>query len=148
MEVFEHYAENGCLLQKVIEDCLDKLDLTSCKILTLKYNDRMSGETISNALKIKRRTYFRKYQQALNSFSSCLIKCGFDCKKIYNLVKDETWILDVFKTYLEKSKTIIWNGPLGVFEFKNFSKGTSEIAKQIIKFKGKVVVARISVIIL
>ena len=62
----------------------------------------MSGETISNALKIKRRTYFRKYQQALNSFSSCLIKCGFDCKKIYNLVKDETWILDVFKTYLEK----------------------------------------------
>ena len=45
-----------------------------------------------------------------------------------------------FKNEIKNAKSIIWNGPLGVFEFKNFSKGTSEIAKQIIKFKGKVVV--------
>ena len=36
-----------------------------------------------------------------------------------------------FKAEISKAKTILWNGPLGVFEFDNFSKGTSEIAKAI-----------------
>ncbi|MBI5346963.1 MAG: phosphoglycerate kinase [Chlamydiae bacterium] len=30
---------------------------------------------------------------------------------------------------LKQAKTVFWNGPLGVFEFPNFSKGTNEIAK-------------------
>jgi len=30
---------------------------------------------------------------------------------------------------LAKAKTIVWNGPVGVFEFDAFSKGTEEIAK-------------------
>ena len=30
---------------------------------------------------------------------------------------------------LKSAKTIIWNGPIGVFEFKNFAKGTEAIAK-------------------
>lgn len=29
---------------------------------------------------------------------------------------------------IKKSKTVIWNGPLGVFEMENFSKGTNSIA--------------------
>ena len=32
---------------------------------------------------------------------------------------------------LSDGKTILWNGPLGVFEFENFAKGTNEIAKAI-----------------
>jgi len=34
-----------------------------------------------------------------------------------------------YKEILGKAKTIIWAGPMGVFEWKNFSKGTEEIAK-------------------
>ena len=30
-----------------------------------------------------------------------------------------------------KAKTIVWNGPLGVFEFKQFSEGTKNLAKAI-----------------
>jgi phosphoglycerate kinase len=30
---------------------------------------------------------------------------------------------------LKKAKTVLWNGPLGVFEMSNFAKGTFEIAK-------------------
>jgi phosphoglycerate kinase len=30
-----------------------------------------------------------------------------------------------------KAKTIVWNGPLGVFEFKQFSQGTKNLAKAI-----------------
>ncbi len=38
---------------------------------------------------------------------------------------------------ISKSKSIMWNGPLGVFEFENFSKGTFEVAKEIAKSTGK-----------
>lgn len=30
---------------------------------------------------------------------------------------------------LKASKTILWNGPMGVFEFENFEKGTREVAR-------------------
>jgi len=36
-----------------------------------------------------------------------------------------------FKKIIKKAKTIIWNGPLGFFEKKEFEKGTKEIAKAI-----------------
>ncbi|QCI18409.1 phosphoglycerate kinase [Buchnera aphidicola (Aphis nasturtii)] len=32
---------------------------------------------------------------------------------------------------IEKAKTILWNGPVGVFEFPNFRKGTEKIAQAI-----------------
>lgn len=36
--------------------------------------------------------------------------------------------VDAFAAELRKSRTIIWNGPLGVFEFAEFRKGTEAIA--------------------
>lgn len=33
---------------------------------------------------------------------------------------------------IEASKTVLWNGPLGVFEFDNFSGGTKEVGAQIV----------------
>lgn len=37
----------------------------------------------------------------------------------------------LFSDVIMESKTILWNGPMGVFEMDKFSKGTSEIAKAI-----------------
>ena len=34
-----------------------------------------------------------------------------------------------YKEVISKAKTIVWNGPVGVFEFDVFAKGTEEIAK-------------------
>jgi len=34
-----------------------------------------------------------------------------------------------FSKIIKNSKTILWNGPMGVFEFPKFSKGTKDIAK-------------------
>lgn len=38
-----------------------------------------------------------------------------------------------FQAELEKAKTIIWNGPMGVFEMPNFAKGTLELAQTLAK---------------
>lgn len=35
----------------------------------------------------------------------------------------------LFADAIKESKTVIWNGPMGVFEFKNFEKGTVAVAK-------------------
>jgi phosphoglycerate kinase len=40
------------------------------------------------------------------------------------------------KEVISSSKTILWNGPLGVFENKEFSQGTKELSKEISKSKG------------
>lgn len=39
----------------------------------------------------------------------------------------------VFADIVEHSKTILWNGPMGVFEMSNFSKGTNAIAQAVVK---------------
>jgi phosphoglycerate kinase len=36
-----------------------------------------------------------------------------------------------FSSVIESSKTILWNGPMGVFEMEKFSKGTTAVAKAI-----------------
>lgn len=45
--------------------------------------------------------------------------------------------IKIFSEVIENSKTILWNGPMGVFEMEKFSKGTTEIAKAIAKATGK-----------
>ena len=37
--------------------------------------------------------------------------------------------IKLFKEEILRSKTVVWNGPMGVFEFDNFSKGTFAIAE-------------------
>lgn len=37
--------------------------------------------------------------------------------------------IELFRSEILKAKTIVWNGPMGVFEMDNFAKGTFEIAK-------------------
>ncbi|HKL86136.1 MAG TPA: phosphoglycerate kinase [Treponemataceae bacterium] len=36
--------------------------------------------------------------------------------------------LEIYKEIILSSKSIVWNGPVGVFEFEAFAKGTSEVA--------------------
>lgn len=37
--------------------------------------------------------------------------------------------IKMFSDELKKAKTVVWNGPLGLFEFEQFAIGTNEIAK-------------------
>jgi 3-phosphoglycerate kinase len=43
----------------------------------------------------------------------------------------------LYRDVLAKAKTIVWNGPVGVFEFEAFAKGTEEVAKLVAEATGK-----------
>ncbi|HBB03007.1 MAG: phosphoglycerate kinase, phosphoglycerate kinase [Candidatus Peregrinibacteria bacterium GW2011_GWF2_38_29] len=57
--------------------------------------------------------------------------------KIFDIGSKTT---EKYKKILEKSKTIFWNGPMGLYEYKPFGKGTKEIAAAIAKNKGTTVI--------
>jgi phosphoglycerate kinase len=61
----------------------------------------------------------------------------FETKRVDQLADDDI-ILDVgpktselFATSILRAKTILWNGPVGVFEFENFSHGTRFLAEAV-----------------
>ena len=63
--------------------------------------------------------------------------------KDINLVSDDDLILDigpktsdVYEETIKKSSTLIWNGPVGVFEIDQFSSGTEGIAQSISQSDG------------
>lgn len=39
--------------------------------------------------------------------------------------------IEIFEKEIENAKTVIWNGPVGVFEFEIFEKGTKKIAEKL-----------------
>ncbi len=44
--------------------------------------------------------------------------------------------IELFKAKLKSAQTIVWNGPLGIFEMDNFSRGTQEVAEFVATLKG------------
>ena len=56
----------------------------------------------------------------------------------YNAIPDDMMGMDIgqettkqFSQEISKAKTILWNGPMGVFEFSNFASGTTAIASSV-----------------
>lgn len=94
---------------------LDEESIDFCKEMLEKYKDKIILPIDSvNATDINEsgRTCF------INEIKNN--EMGLDIG--YNTVK-------LFKTYLENSKTIIWNGPVGMFEQEEFNKGTIGICE-------------------
>lgn len=66
--------------------------------------------------------------------------------KISDIHKDEMGLdicigtVDLFSTYLKISKTIIWNGPLGAFEYEKFASGTYDICSILSKLDSNVII--------
>lgn len=91
---------------------LDEENIEFCKKMLEEYSDKIVLPIDSvNALEINEDASFRQ----------CFI----------NEIKEDEIGLDIgygtiklFKNYLQDSKTIIWNGPVGYSELENFSNGT------------------------
>jgi len=39
--------------------------------------------------------------------------------------------LELFRKRLEGARTVVWNGPMGVFEFPRFARGTEAVAQML-----------------
>lgn len=112
-------AKGGKIGNSLCED--DKLDLAKELMAKAKANnvnlvlasDAKLGDTFSN----EANTQFADANNIPDGWS------GFDIGP-----KGEKEFGDVIKA----SKTILWNGPVGVFEFENFSHGTQSVAEAIV----------------
>jgi phosphoglycerate kinase len=48
--------------------------------------------------------------------------------------------VEIYRLVIAGAKTVIWNGPMGVFEIDAFAKGTIEVAKAVAAVKGTTVI--------
>ncbi len=77
--------------------------------------------------------------------TDCIIAKSFsnDAEQGFALNKEipDNWMgldigqesINVFKKVILKSKTLLWNGPMGVFEMESFEKGTLAIAEALVE---------------
>jgi phosphoglycerate kinase len=94
-------------------------------------------EMISTALEILARAKEKNVKIHLPSDVVCAKEFSNDAETknfdIYNIPDDYEGMdagknsIEAFRKVVLNSKTILWNGPVGVFEFSNFSKGTKEL---------------------
>lgn len=47
--------------------------------------------------------------------------------------------IDIYENYLKNAKTVLWNGPLGVYEFSKYRKSTEDIMKYLVNNKIKTI---------
>ena len=107
---------------------VDEKSLEFCKNILNKYSDKIILPIDSvNAKEISAKAESR--QCFIGEIESDEI--GLDIG--YNTVK-------LFRHCLENAKTIIWNGPLGVTEIEQFSKGTKRICEVLKNIKAKKIV--------
>ncbi len=70
----------------------------------------------------------------------------FKTVKIDNIPEDMMGLdigeesIKLFSDIIKEAKTVIWNGPMGVFEMENFAKGTELIAKAMAESSGTTIV--------
>ena len=107
---------------------LDSENIEFCKSMLGKYPDKIILPTDSIVTKevSENSPYMEKY---ITDFDNDDI--GVDIG--HSTVK-------LFKENLVNSKTVIWNGPVGIFEMDNFSKGTKELLEILSKLDAKVII--------
>ena len=104
-------------LKLITEKALKMIDKNHAKLLIFKYIDGKKSTEIADKFGYCIRTYFRKLNLALNSFSKALTRLGYTSDKLFKMLKTEKWILEVYNSYCqteEQTENILEN-----LEFKN-----------------------------
>lgn len=113
-------AEGGSVGMSLVES--DKLDLAS--------------EILENAIEKNVKVYLPVDSVNALEFSN---ETEIEVSDIMNIAENQMGLdigpgsAEVFRGVLLSSKVILWNGPMGVFEFENFSQGTKSVGQYIVE---------------
>lgn len=107
---------------------VDKENIEFCKNMLEKYSDKIILPIDS----INARNNIDS-NEINETFIANMDKNDIGLDIGYNTIK-------LFRSFLEKSKTIIWNGPVGMFEKEEFSKGTKSLCEIIKDIDAKKIV--------
>jgi len=112
-------------------------------------NSMIEKEFLSNAFQIVDKAAFNKHELLLPE--DHIVASEFSekakIKTVKRFIPDGFMGMDIgpktadhYAKVIKNAKTVLWNGPMGVFEMKKFSAGTFAIAKAMAKVKGSTVV--------
>ena len=131
---------------KVIENLVNIADyiligggmaFTFLKSLDMNIGASLLDEESINFCKNMLENYKEKIILPIDVITSTSVDEPLNTRKIFiKDIKENEMGLDIgkqtielFKEYIEKSNTIIWNGPVGKFEIDEFSNGTKELCE-------------------
>lgn len=82
-------------LKLITEKALSCIDEALAKVLILNFVEKRTCYECAEILNVSLRTYFRKLNKALESFSKALNRQKYDEKYFDNMLASENWILEV-----------------------------------------------------
>ena len=86
-------------LKLITEKALKSMDTDLARILILKFIDGKKSVEIAEKFGFCLRTFFRKINTALISFKKALNRIGYDDVKLFDMLKKEKWILEVYRAF-------------------------------------------------
>ena len=89
-------------LKVLIDKALSRTKKSFARVLLLKYVDQVDSTLASKILNVSTRTYFRQINTALELFWDSLTSMGYNTEKIFALISEENWIMDIYNAYKNK----------------------------------------------
>ena len=80
----------------LVDDTLKLMSIGQRRLLALCYMDNAKSEDIANMMNISIRTFFRKKNEALNSFAKNLLMQGFTKEKLEKMFCGEAWLNNLY----------------------------------------------------
>lgn len=87
-------------LKNLIEDAICLLDKEDRRLIGLAYFDGVTSHNIATLLNISDRTYFRRKNKAINSFSNKLKYLGYTDEKLNLLYGNEKWVMNFYESFV------------------------------------------------
>ena len=94
-------------LKIIVEKGLENTNEQLVKYLILNFIEKRTCFDCAKILNVSLRTYFRKLNLALGSFEKALLRQGYDKSYFDEMLKKESWIMEV-KNSIEKKNTEIF----------------------------------------
>lgn len=86
----------------LVEETLGKMPLRYRQLLALSYIDGVKSEEIAEIMHISMRTFFRKKNEAIESFSKNLVINGYTKEKLESMFCGEDWLKNLYNKKLNE----------------------------------------------